>query len=60
MQFNNNSLADWREVGHLAACVRLSCVYLEQNPIAGDVMYRKKVMLTLPALKQLDATLCRT
>ena len=52
-------MSDWREVEHLAACAGLACVYLEQNPIAGDVMYRKKVMLTLPRLKQLDATLCR-
>ena len=59
LQFNNNAVADWKEVAGLSHCPRLTCVYLEHNPIAGDVMYRKKLMLALPALKQIDATFCR-
>ena len=49
-------MSDWREIDRLRVLPKLKCVYLEHNPIASDVMYRKKVMLALPALTQIDAT----
>ena len=36
----------------------LTCLYLEHNPIYTDTSYRRKIIFTLPNLKQIDATLC--
>ena len=37
----------------------MNTIYLEGNPLAKDVNYRRKVMLTLPHLVQIDATLTK-
>jgi protein phosphatase 1 regulatory subunit 7 len=54
-QCNNNRIAHWAEVEHLASLPRLQTVYLEGNPIAQDVRYRARVKLLLPRLIQIDA-----
>ncbi len=37
----------------------LKTVYFEHNPIYKDVNYRRKVMLMLPQVTQIDAIVCR-
>lgn len=59
LQLNDNEVADWNCVEKLTANKNLVTVYLERNPLAKDAAYRRKVMLTLPWLQQLDATMCR-
>ncbi len=59
----------WRDVDQLKPMTKLETVYLERNPIwrsqdqdrpgAQDVNYRRKVMLALPWVKQIDATYVR-
>jgi len=44
---------------NLTANKKLQTVYLEHNPITKDPNYRRKIMLLLPWLEQLDATLCK-
>lgn len=45
---------------HLAELKNLRTVYLEGNPLQkNDVMYRKKVMLRIPWLTQVDAGMTR-
>ena len=56
---NDNQINDWHNVEILSKLPKLSTVYLERNPIANDPMYRKKLMLIAPLLKQIDATICR-
>ena len=56
---NDNEVTDWNCVEKLKANKQLVTVYLEHNPLAKDAAYRRKVMLTLPWLQQLDATMCR-
>ncbi|KAJ2838536.1 Protein phosphatase 1 regulatory subunit 7, partial [Coemansia sp. 'formosensis'] len=59
---SGNQLASFENVeracGPLAA---LRTVYLEFNPLqrAQPASYRRKVMLALPQVTQIDATLCR-
>lgn len=59
---NDNKITDWKEVDKLAKIPSLSTIYLERNPIYKDDMtgYRRKVMLALEQVKQIDATACRT
>ncbi|TGZ46494.1 Serine/threonine-protein phosphatase [Temnothorax longispinosus] len=54
---NNNEIEDWSTLESLKANKKLQTVYLENNPIAKDPNYRRKIMLLLPWLEQLDATL---
>lgn len=42
----------------LEANKSLNTVYLERNPVAEDVMYRRKLKMIAPSLTQIDATLC--
>ena len=64
-QFNDNSVGSWDEVQALASLKKLETVYLERNPIyfdsskQQDPSYRRKVMLALPWVRQIDATLAR-
>lgn len=55
---NDNQISNWNCIDELAANTKLVTVYLERNPLAKDVQYRKKLMLALPQLKQIDAALC--
>lgn len=59
LQMNNNEIEDWNTLDILKANKKLQTVYLEHNPIAKDPNYRRKIMLILPWLEQLDATLCK-
>ncbi|CAG0884674.1 unnamed protein product [Cyprideis torosa] len=56
--FNGNKISSWKAVEDaLKNCPRLSCVYLEMNPLADDPQYRLKLKLMFPKLTQIDATL---
>ena len=60
IQFNNNLLANWKDLDQLQGVTTLQTVYLEHNPIYKDKMYRNKVKLAMPpGLRQIDATYCR-
>lgn len=54
---NDNQINDWKCLDNLKDNEKLETVYLERNPIASDVQYRKKIMLTIPWLQKIDATL---
>lgn len=56
-QFNNNQLELWSDLDELKKIESLNTIYLEGNPLAKDTNYRRKVKLTLPFVKQIDATL---
>lgn len=56
---NNNEIEDWSTLDILKANKKLQTVYLEHNPVVKDPNYRRKIMLILPWLEQLDATLCK-
>jgi len=56
---NNNKISEWKEMNVLKYFPNLETVYFEQNPIANDPMYRKKIMFICPQIKKIDATLCR-
>lgn len=64
-QFNDNLLDSWEEVQTLTKLKKLQTIYLERNPIyfsadkQMDPNYRRKVLLTLPWVTQIDATLAR-
>jgi protein phosphatase 1 regulatory subunit 7 len=56
---SSNKLADFREVEReLADKENLETVYFEMNPLqlAGPAVYRNKVRLALPLVKQIDAS----
>lgn len=55
---NDNQISNWKCLDQLKANKKLETVYLERNPIANDVQYRKKVTLSIPWLTKIDATLC--
>ncbi|WAR15166.1 PP1R7-like protein, partial [Mya arenaria] len=65
--FNDNKIDSWKEVESLVPLKNLETVYMERNPIyyeAGkqlkaDPAYRRKIKLTLPWIKQIDATLAQ-
>lgn len=57
-QANDNEVADWHCIDQLKSNKKIETVYLERNPLAKDVQYRKKLMLSIPWLKKIDATLC--
>lgn len=53
-------LSSWPEIDALDCLKKLNCIYLEGNPLQKeDVMYRKKVMIRLPWVTQVDAGLVR-
>uniref|UniRef100_A0A1I8BAA4 Protein phosphatase 1 regulatory subunit 22 n=1 Tax=Meloidogyne hapla TaxID=6305 RepID=A0A1I8BAA4_MELHA len=58
---NNNKISSWLEVDKLSKLKSLQTVYLEHNPIynEGCANYRRKAILALPQIQQLDATICR-
>jgi len=66
-QCNSNQISSWDSVNHLEPLKALQTVYFEHNPIWADSSnphqinpnYRRKVMLILPWVKQIDATYCR-
>jgi len=55
---NDNNISDWKCIDELKHNPSIETVYLERNPIAKDVQYRKKLKLAIPWLKKIDATLC--
>jgi protein phosphatase 1 regulatory subunit 7 len=59
LQLNDNLVDDWASVQSLTSNKKLVTVYLEQNPVAKDPSYRRKLKIMLPWLSQIDATLCR-
>lgn len=67
MQFNDNLLSSWDDINQLVPLKKLETVYFERNgiwqdakePTKQDPNYRRKIMLTLPWLRQIDATYCR-
>ncbi|KAI6649832.1 hypothetical protein LOD99_6382 [Oopsacas minuta] len=54
---NNNEISNWQSIDELRHC-KITCIYLEHNPISQDPMYRKKLKLSMKYLLQIDATLC--
>lgn len=61
LKLNDNKVDDWKEVDKLASLGALQTLYMERNPIYGQdpASYRRKIMLALPQIKQIDATECR-
>ncbi|KAI9141174.1 hypothetical protein BKA69DRAFT_1109592 [Paraphysoderma sedebokerense] len=56
---NHNQFSDWEDVEkQLGGIKTLETVYLEGNPLQkqNEVMYRYKVKLSIPGIKQIDAT----
>ena len=56
---SNNQLSSFIEVGEeLADKKKLTTVYFEGNPLQlqNPVLYRNKIQLTLPQVKQIDAS----
>ena len=72
--FSNNKLSHWEDLDQLRELTNLKCLYLEHNPLyyinnrkpstiimdnqVNNADYRRKIMLTLPNLEQIDATIC--
>ncbi|VDM64247.1 unnamed protein product [Angiostrongylus costaricensis] len=58
---NDNRISSWAEIDKLSGLDKLDTVYLERNPIyeSDRTAYRRKVMLALQQVKQIDATMCR-
>ncbi|VDM34088.1 unnamed protein product [Hydatigera taeniaeformis] len=62
--FNDNLVAEWDQLNILVPMKQLKTLYMERNPIYYasnskhmDTAYRRKILLLLPWLRQLDATL---
>lgn len=58
-QMNDNLLESWSDLDELKGAKSLETVYLERNPLQKDPQYRRKVMLALPSVRQIDATFVR-
>lgn len=58
-QMNDNLLESWSDLDELKGAKGLETVYLERNPLQKDPQYRRKVMLALPSVRQIDATYVR-
>ncbi|XP_033085408.1 protein phosphatase 1 regulatory subunit 7 isoform X8 [Trachypithecus francoisi] len=56
---NDNLLESWSDLDELKGARSLETVYLERNPLQKDPQYRRKVMLALPSVRQIDATFVR-
>ena len=67
LQFSDNKIDNWKDLEELVPIKSLETVYLERNPIyydhenrpKADPNYRRKIKLTLPWIKQIDATLAQ-
>lgn len=59
LQMNDNLLESWSDLDELKAAKSLETVYLERNPLQKDPQYRRKIMLALPTVRQIDATFVR-
>lgn len=60
---SNCELHDFAEVERvLAGKEKLGCVYFEGNPLQKrqPALYRNKIKLALPHVRQVDATIIRT
>lgn len=58
-QMNDNQLENWSDLDELKSSKALETVYLERNPLQKDPQYRRKIMLALPTVRQIDATFIR-
>lgn len=58
-QMNDNLLDCWSDLDELKGARSLETVYLERNPLQRDPQYRRKIMLALPSVRQIDATFVR-
>ncbi|XP_015726561.1 protein phosphatase 1 regulatory subunit 7 isoform X1 [Coturnix japonica] len=56
---NDNFVESWSDLDELKGAKNLETVYLERNPLQKDPQYRRKIMLTLPSVRQIDATFVR-
>lgn len=58
-QMNDNQIENWADLDELQNAKHLETVYLERNPLQKDPQYRRKIMLALPSVRQIDATFIR-
>ncbi|XP_072474911.1 protein phosphatase 1 regulatory subunit 7 isoform X2 [Notamacropus eugenii] len=56
---NDNLIDSWSDLDELKGAKHLETVYLERNPLQKDPQYRRKIMLALPTIRQIDATFVR-
>ncbi|KAF3858246.1 hypothetical protein F7725_011447 [Dissostichus mawsoni] len=56
---NDNQIDNWSDLDELKNAKSLETVYLERNPVQKDPQYRRKIMLALPSVRQIDATFIR-
>ncbi|CAH2246738.1 phosphatase 1 regulatory subunit 7 [Pelobates cultripes] len=56
---NDNLVENWGDLEELSGALALQTVYLERNPLQKDAQYRRKIMLALPSVRQIDATFVR-
>ncbi|XP_074154075.1 protein phosphatase 1 regulatory subunit 7 isoform X2 [Sminthopsis crassicaudata] len=56
---NDNLIESWSDLDELKGAKNLETVYLERNPLQKDPQYRRKIMLALPTIRQIDATFVR-
>ncbi|KAI2667450.1 hypothetical protein H4Q32_003931 [Labeo rohita] len=56
---NDNQIDNWADLDELKNAKGLETVYLERNPLQKDPQYRRKIMLALPSVRQIDATFIR-
>lgn len=59
LQMNDNLIDQWSDLDELKNAKELQTVYLEGNPLQKDPHYRRKVILSLPTVRQIDATFIR-
>ncbi len=59
IQMNDNQIDNWADLDELKNAKDLETVYLERNPLQKDPQYRRKIMLALPSVRQIDATFIR-
>lgn len=57
--FNDNQIESFEEIEVLKHFPKLATVYLANNPIEKNPMYRRKIMMVSPTVTQIDATMCR-
>jgi protein phosphatase 1 regulatory subunit 7 len=53
---SGNTIASFDDIQSLSN-LQLETIYLEYNPLQSDPLYRKKLALLVPSLKQIDANL---
>ncbi|KAK5610358.1 Protein phosphatase 1 regulatory subunit 7 [Crenichthys baileyi] len=56
---NDIQIDTWSDHDELKNAQSLETVYLELNPLQKDLPYRRKIMLPLPSVRQIDATFIR-